>query len=258
LKKAGAWKESIFFVDNETTASAENLREAALALREETKHFRFSSPVSLIYRPLDYAWEGHSRYLSAYGPGKKKIIFLGMNPGPWGMAQTGVPFGEINAVRNWLHIYADIGKPEPEHEAKPVLGFSCHRSEVSGKRLWGFFRKKFKTPRRFFMHHFVANYCPLLFLEKSGRNRTPDKLKADERRRLFSCCDHHLVELKQILKPEWFIGIGRFAEKRCREVFAEDDVRVGGILHPSPANPSANRNWGDIVDRQLREAGAWD
>jgi len=97
-----------------------------------------------------------------------------------------------------------------------------------------------------------------LFLEKSGRNRTPDKLKADERRRLFSCCDHHLVELKQILEPEWFIGIGRFAEKRCREVFAEDDVRVGGILHPSPANPSANRNWGDIVDRQLREAGAWD
>lgn len=243
---------------SEKAFHGENLKEAAVKLREETRHLSFSSPVSIVYHPLDYAWQAHAQYLSAYGPGKKKIIFLGMNPGPWGMAQTGVPFGEIKEVRDWLDIYADIGKPEPEHEAKPVEGFSCHRSEVSGKRLWGFFRRKFKTPRRFFAHHFVANYCPLLFLEENGRNRTPDKLKADERSRLFSPCDRHLSALKAILKPEWFIGIGRFAEKRCREVFAEDDIRVGGILHPSPANPRANQDWENIVDRRLREIGAWD
>ncbi len=243
---------------SEKALQGENLKEAAVRLREETRHLYFSSPVSIVYHPLDYAWKAHAQYLSSYGPGKKKIIFLGMNPGPWGMAQTGVPFGEIKEVRDWLDIYADIGKPEPEHEAKPVEGFSCHRSEVSGKRLWGFFRRKFITPRRFFTHHFVANYCPLLFLEENGRNRTPDKLKADERSRLFSSCDRHLSALKVILKPEWLIGIGRFAEKRCREVFAEDDIRVGGILHPSPANPRANQDWENIVDRRLREIGAWD
>jgi single-strand selective monofunctional uracil DNA glycosylase len=258
LKKGADWKETIILASEKGAASAENLKNAALQLREKTKNLKFSPPVSIIYRPLNYAWTAHARYLSAYGPGKKKIIFLGMNPGPWGMAQTGVPFGEINEVRDWLRIYADIGKPDKEHANKPVEGFSCHRSEVSGKRLWGFFRRKFKTPRRFFAHHFVVNYCPLLFLEESGRNRTPDKLKAEERRRLFSVCDRHLSALKDILQPEWLIGIGRFAEKRCREVFAENDVRIGGILHPSPANPRANRDWDNIVDHQLRELGVWD
>ncbi|MFO7866921.1 MAG: single-stranded DNA-binding protein [Candidatus Aminicenantes bacterium] len=240
------------------SASAENLREAALRLRRETGNLRFTSPVHTIYHPLEYAWEGHARYLSAYGPGEKKIIFLGMNPGPWGMAQTGVPFGEIHEVRDWLCIQAVIKKPAREHSAKRVEGFSCRRSEISGKRLWGFFRRKFKTPGGFFVHHFVANYCPLLFLEKSGRNLTPDKLKPDERRRLYSPCDRHLLTLKSILKPEWIIGIGRFAEKRCRRVFKEENIQVGGILHPSPANPRANRGWERIVEVQLRQMGVWD
>ncbi len=245
-------------MNKKAAAAADNLREAARRLREETGSLRFSSPVSMIYQPLEYAWEAHSRYLSAYGPGRKRIIFLGMNPGPWGMAQTGVPFGDVYEVRNWLNIKADIGKPEPEHPAKPVAGFSCHRSEVSGKRLWGFFREKYKTPRRFFAHHFVSNYCPLVFLEESGRNRTPDKLKKEERRQLFSPCDHHLNALYTILQPDWIIGIGRFAEKRCRDVFKNENVQLGGILHPSPANPSANRDWNNIVDQQLRDMGAWD
>ena len=250
--------EVMFKVSKQTAASAENLKKAAMKLRRETRDLYFSSPVAYIYRPLEYAWSAHARYLSAYGPGEKKIIFCGMNPGPWGMAQTGVPFGDKDAVRNWLNIYAEINKPDEEHPSRTIEGFSCRRSEVSGKRLWGFFRKKFKTPRSFFQHHYIANYCPLLFLEESGRNRTPDKLKAEDRQKLYPPCDRHLKALRTILRPEWIIGIGRFAEKQCRRIFDENEVRVGGILHPSPANPRANRNWDQVVEKQLEEMGAWD
>jgi len=42
-----------------------------------------------------------------------------MNPGPWGMAQTGVPFGEINAVKDWLGINAEVDKPQKQHPKRP-------------------------------------------------------------------------------------------------------------------------------------------
>ena len=37
-------------------------------------------------------------------PGRKEAVFLGMNPGLWGMAQTGVPFGTVSLVRDWMGI----------------------------------------------------------------------------------------------------------------------------------------------------------
>src|SRR5688572_32536315 len=95
-----------------------------------------------------------------------------MNPGPFGMAQTGVPFGDVAMVRDWLGIVAAVAKPRDEHPKRPVLGFECQRSEVSGARLWGWARARFGTPQRFFERFFVANYCPLAFMESSGANRT--------------------------------------------------------------------------------------
>ena len=43
------------------------------------------------------------------------IVVTEPNPGPYGMAQTGVPFGEIPAVRDWMGISGLVGKPDPEH-----------------------------------------------------------------------------------------------------------------------------------------------
>src|SRR6185295_18463722 len=137
---------------------------------------KFSLPVTHVYNPLVYAWRAHEAYLRNYGGKRKRVIFLGMNPGPFGMAQTGVPFGEINAVRDWLKIGARIDRPPREHPKRMIEGFACRRSEVSGLRLWGLFAKQFGRADGFFAGHFVANYCPLSFLEASGRNRTPDKL----------------------------------------------------------------------------------
>ena len=103
----------------------------------------------------------------------------------------------------------------------------------------------------------VVNYCPLAFLETTGRNRTPDKLAPAEKAALFALCDKHLRAVAETLQPEWLIGIGDFAARRAEAVFPKGDLRIGRILHPSPANPAANRDWKKRVTRQLEELGVW-
>ena len=230
---------------------------SAQRLRDEVGKLDFEPPVSHVYSPLDYAWPAHEAYLRRYGAGPKRVLFLGMNPGPFGMVQTGVPFGEVAAVRDWLGIRADIGRPGSEHRKRPVTGFDCPRSEVSGRRLWGLFKERFGTADAFAREHLVMNYCPLAFLEATGRNRTPDKLLAAERAALFALCDEHAREAVRVLQPEWVIAVGDFAAKRAADIVAGLDVRVGRILHPSPANPTANRDWASIATAQLRDLGVW-
>ena len=236
------------------------LKKINSVLAAECSALRFGAKVQAVYNPLVYASRPCNLYLELAGSSTKKVIFLGMNPGPWGMAQTGVPFGEVAAVRDWLGIQAAVGKPEREHPKRPIEGFACTRSEVSGHRLWGLFRERFGSPKEFFREHFVANYCPLVFMDSSGANVTPDKLSAEESAPLFEICDRALARTIELLEPEWVIGIGGFAEKRIRNV--KEQVKhkfsVAKILHPSPANPKANAGWqGEVVGR-LVELGVWE
>ena len=235
------------------------LVEAARKLRDSVSSLSFSAPVAYVYNPLGYAWEVHRAYLETYGGGPKRSIFLGMNPGPWGMVQTGIPFGEVNLVRQWLKLEKVIQPPLCEHPRRRILGFDCPRSEVSGKRLWSLFAQKFGEAGRFFEQHFVVNYCPLAFLEESGRNRTPEKLPANESAPLYELCDNHLLKVLDILRPEWVVAVGGFAEKRAAAVepCCRHSIRVVRILHPSPANPLANRDWGGKVSARLKESGVW-
>jgi single-strand selective monofunctional uracil DNA glycosylase len=233
------------------------LVQSARRLRDAVNELRFAPPVSHVYNPLDYAWAPHELYLRRYGNGRKRVLFLGMNPGPFGMMQVGVPFGEVGAVRDWLKIEAKIGKPATEHPRRLITGFNCTRSEVSGERLWGLFAQRFSSAEEFFSEHLVVNYCPLAFLEESGRNRTPDKLPVAERTALYGVCNAHLREVVATVKPEWIIGVGDFAMKRAEEVCAGENCRIGRILHPSPASPLANRGWAAQATAQLQELGVW-
>lgn len=238
-------------------SSAGALIKEVKALRLAVQRLHFGPPVAHVYRPLDYAWAAHEAYLRCYGNGRKRVVFLGMNPGPFGMVQTGVPFGEVTAVRDWLRITTPIGKPRREHPKRPVEGFACPRSEVSGRRLWGLFADRFKRAGDFFTDHFVANYCPLAFLEASGRNLTPDKLPSSEAAPLFAACDWHLRNVIEILQPIWLIGVGDFAAKRARLVLGNTPLKIAKILHPSPASPAANRDWAAQAARQLEALGVW-
>jgi single-strand selective monofunctional uracil DNA glycosylase len=237
--------------------TSDALIQAALRLRDAVKKLSFALPVTHVYNPLDYAWAAHEAYLRSYASAPKRVLFLGMNPGPFGMVQTGIPFGQIAAVRDWLRIQAKISSPASQHPKRLVVGFACQRSEISGARLWGLFAQRFVSAEKFFDEHVVVNYCPLAFVEGSGRNRTPDKLPASERAALFAACDEHLRDVVRILQPEWIVGIGDFAAKRAQQLFSGEPLRVCRILHPSPASPAANRDWALLAATQLRKLGIW-
>lgn len=239
------------------TAVARSLLAAARELCAAVDGLHFAPPVAHVYNPLVYARRPHETYLTRFGSGPKRVVLLGMNPGPYGMMQTGVPFGEVAAVRDWLDVSVDIAPPHTEHPRRPIEGFRCARSEVSGARLWGLFATRFGDADTFFREHFVLNYCPLAFLEASGRNRTPDKLPAGEVGPLYDACDEHLRAAVAALAPEWVIGIGGFAHDRARIALADRPLRFGRILHPSPASPAANRDWAGSATRQLIELGVW-
>ena len=215
----------------------------------------FGPPVTHVYNPPRYARATWEAYLERFARPPKEALLVGMNPGPFGMTQTGVPFGEVAIVREWFGLSGKVGRPRHEHPKRPVQGFDCQRSEVSGRRLWGWARDRFGTPDAFFARFFVWNYCPLVFLEESGRNRTPDKLAAAEREPLFRACDRALADLVRVLDPTHVIGIGRFAETRARGVLAGSRRAIGTILHPSPASPTANRGWQRQAEAQLQEMG---
>ena len=235
---------------------AQALVDAARELSTNVEGLSFAAPVSHRYNPLVYAWAAHEAYLRRYGASRKKIIFLGMNPGPFGMVQCGVPFGEIAAVRDWMGIEVAVNRPENENPKRPIEGFACARSEVSGRRLWSLFQQRFGSAEAFFAEHFVANYCPLAFFD-NARNLTPDKLPVAEAAPLYEACDRHLRALVAALDAQWVIGVGAFAQARAAQALAGIDVRIGRVLHPSPASPAANRGWAEAATGQLTAQGIW-
>jgi single-strand selective monofunctional uracil DNA glycosylase len=239
--------------------SADALIAASRLLADELRGRPFAAPVSHVYLPLDYARAPHERYLERFGNGIKRVLFLGMNPGPFGMAQTGVPFGEVAAVRDWMEIVEPVGKPDHEHPKRPVHGFACTKSEVSGRRLWGLFAERFGGAENFFRNHFVVNYCPLVWMSASGANLTPDKITAAEMAAVETACLAHLIEAIRILEPEWLVGVGGFAENRLRLAATRlgREVSIGRVLHPSPASPIANRGWAEAATTQLIAQGVW-
>jgi single-strand selective monofunctional uracil DNA glycosylase len=238
--------------------SKSSLMAISRSLSQGVEGLKFAPPVDYVYNPLDYAQCLHETYLKRYGHAPKEVLLLGMNPGPFGMAQTGIPFGDVAMVQEFLGIEGDVSKPKIEHPKRKVLGMGCPRGEVSGTRLWGWAKADFGTSERFFARFFVANYCPLVFMEASGRNLTPDKLPAREQAALFAHCDEALRATVALLCPRYVIGVGAFAAERARYALADGSevaVKVGTILHPSPASPLANRGWAEQARRQLVEMG---
>lgn len=239
------------------------LLHAARRLSDQLQTMQFAPPVASVYDPLRYAWAPYEAYVRRYGATRKRAVLVGMNPGPFGMMQTGVPFGEVSAVRDWMGLHAPVQRPPHEHPKRRIEGFACRRSEVSGRRLWGWAAQRFGPAPAFFRDWFVLNYCPLVFLEASGRNLTPDRLRVAERRALEAACDEHLATALIALQPQWLIGVGGFAEQRLQRLLAGDRIgptmkkrlQVAQILHPSPASPAANRGWAEAVDRRLGELG---
>ena len=235
-------------------ATAQALVDAARTLAGTVDQLRFAPPVAFVYNPLVYARAPHEQYLERFIDGPRAVLLVGMNPGPFGMAQTGVPFGEVSLVRDWMGIDAPVQKPPREHPKRPIEGFACKKSEVSGARLWGAFARRFPKAEDFFAERFVENYCPLVFMDEGGRNLTPDKLPKAEREPLERACDAHLDAVLRALSPSLVLGVGAWATRRCEAVVG-GRARVATLPHPSPASPAANAGWTELARRSLKAQG---
>ena len=229
------------------------LERVARRLSRDLRGVKPGSTVACTYDPLDYGWSAHAAYLALARP-RPRALLLGMNPGPFGMVQTGVPFGEVEAARSFLGIASGVRTPRVQHPSRPVTGFDCTRSEVSGRRFWGLMRKEFGSPARFFRAGFVWNWCPLAFMSASGANITPDKLGASARKRIERACDLALSRVVHALEPRMVIGVGAFA-RDCAQRALGDRLPLHTVLHPSPASPAANRGWDRQARAQLRACG---
>jgi len=230
-------------------------------MSEALSALNFNKQVAYIYNPLEYAWDPHEKFLLKYGTGKKRVLFLGMNPGPYGMVQTGVPFGEIDMVKNWLEIGGEVNQPELVHPKRPIQGFDCSKSEVSGKRFWGMMADRFPQAQDFFNDAFVVNFCPLVWMTETGKNITPDKLPKTDMEPVYKICNEHLKVLIEYYQPEIVIGIGAFAEQQAIKLkkiyFESEDFKIARMLHPSPASPIANKFWPQRAIEELIDIGVW-
>ncbi len=225
-------------------------------LRKSVRKLTFGPPVAHVYRPLDYAWPMVEAYVARFGQGPKEALLLGMNPGPFGMGQTGIPFGDVVSVREWMKLDEKITAPRDVHPKRPVTGLACTRVEVSGRRLWGAVSARHPSPETFFARAMVLNYCPLLFLDAGGANVTPDKLRKEERKACEEVCDRALTRSIEALQPRHLIGIGVYARARLQKVAPGRPVVC--IAHPSPASPQANKGWDGLVRAALVDAGLHD
>ena len=226
-------------------------------LNAKLSELTFSGEVACTYNPLDYALNAHKIFLKKYGQGKKRTIFLGMNPGPYGMVQTGVPFGDVSMVKQWLKIEAKIKPPEIQHPKRPVTGYDCDKSEVSGTRFWGMMADRYPKANDFFAQHFVINYCPLVWMTESGKNITPDKLPKSAMTAVNKACDEFVRFAIEYYQAEHLVGIGAFAEKQLLRLFDKDSYAIGRMLHPSPASPIANKHWPQRAIQDLKDLEVW-
>ena len=206
--------------------------------------------------PLDYAWPHHEQYLEKWGGMGAHTLLLGMNPGPWGMAQTGVPFGATEVAQSFLQIEPRILEtPANAHPKRPIEGMGLVRQEISGTRLWNLMSQHYGSAESTFSSIVVVNHCPLLLLGETGKNITPNNLPAAVMAPILKACDDHLLEVVEILGITRIIGVGKYAEQRARMALGAGkkgngtgndgrEIRIDTCWHPSPASPLANRNEG--------------
>ncbi|KAJ2944781.1 hypothetical protein O0L34_g1671 [Tuta absoluta] len=209
-------------------------------------HLILPSTVKCVYNPTIYARRTFEMYIKKYCNTKKSVMYFGMNPGPWGMSQTGVPFGEIGSVRDWLGIEGPVDKPPHEIPARPVKGFDCTRTEVSGKRFWGLFKDICRTPEKFFETSFIYNYMPVQWMKSNGCNLTPGDFKTSEMEELFNICDPVFIKVLELYEVRTVVAIGKFCETRAQKAtqkyLSGSSIEVLYLPHPSPRAVN-NNNW---------------
>ena len=198
----------------------------------------------------------HEQYLKRFGEGRKRVVFLGMNPGPFGMVQVGVPFGEVNAVRDWMQISAPVAPPKTPNPSRPVEGFTCQRSEVRVSACGRFFAERYPHAQDF-CRPLCAELLPAGVLRSRAQRDT--RQAPEERNRTALCrlrCTFRRASTRW-RRNGWSASASlpdAGASSACPFVPAGEDRHRA---HPSPAGPIANRGWAPQAAAQLTALGIW-
>jgi Uracil DNA glycosylase superfamily. len=207
---------------------------------------------------FSYAIDPFLEYLEKAERGSVRTLYLGMNPGPYGMYRTGIPFCDFVTKREFLKITASVDETFIDVDAVRGEKPDEKRREVSGMRLWGLFESVYHSPERFFSSSLVLSYSPLIFFRSEGRraNIALSDVKSLDRKRIEKVSDEFLKRYIKELKCDTLVGIGDYAHRAL--VRCSDGERLLKIAHPSPANPAANGDWAGRTYCYLKSEGVME
>jgi len=195
--------------------------------------------------PTSYAFGNYTRFMQLAASGPRLALFVGMNPGPHGMAQTGIPFGDVDTARVLLG-GADTIDPLPGLRAASGAAWDCkglayHRGEQSGMRLWSALSQLCGSPQAALERCCIVNYCPLYMVGPELENITPSDLprRHDITRALEAACDEHLRQLVLGLEVKTVLSFGSYAHASARRALSGFPVDFYTTPHPSPRRGSA-------------------
>lgn len=216
-------------------------------LNNELNELQFPKNITHIYNPIVYALNLHCQYIKKFLNGKKKVMLIGMNPGPNGMVQNGVPFGNTNTVKNLMKIQGQVDQPPSLNPKRPVTGLSCTTEEPSGVRIWNLLQKLAGSLEVFGEQCFLHNFCPLAFFDEQGKNITPSELKGKIKSTLRDICLKYLEKEIQLIQPEIIIAIGSYVGDSLRKlskqsIYVRTNIKILQLAHPSPRSLN-NNNW---------------
>jgi single-strand selective monofunctional uracil DNA glycosylase len=172
----------------------------------------------LVLDPSRYGERWHAPFRRLYPPRARPLLVFGLNPGPYGMAQTGIPFTDLKRLAQGLpRLAAELAR-SGERLSLPGLApsslqpFLTRTFESSSVRVHRFLRLAHGSAERAFREVVFVNPCPLLFIDRAlGENRTP----ADLPRALRAGVDEARVEVVSVavarLRARGAIVLGRDA-----------------------------------------------
>ena len=203
------------------------------SLNIELDELKFFPPCFYVYNPLSYCFESFKIYFEYLNTEEEINLFFGINPGPFGMAQTGIPFGDKETVKNYLKIEPkiDIDKIPKQHPKKQILGLEVKRVEKSGRIFWGVIKEFYPEKYDFFKSNFVLNFCPLCFLDEQGRNITPKVLRKEDQIALYKILEIFMLKLFKLIKIKKLIAIGDETFSYLNALNTK--LKIQTIIHPA-------------------------
>ena len=132
-----------------------------------------------VWNPGSYGAPWHRVFREIYPLRERPILMFGLNPGPYGMGQTGIPFTDVRRLRQCLPKMALTLRERGREPRVPGLAprslrrFFTREFESSAVRVYRFLELGWGSAEKGWRSVGVANSCPLLFLDPEGRNQTP-------------------------------------------------------------------------------------